>query len=76
MDHSLVQYGVKLYTRNFDSINKKLRSGEQLGMIENLVLKCLYSVAEMREAEEDMIVYRGTEDFNSIDNFSFISMTS
>ena len=72
MDENIA-YGVKLYTRNFDSINKKLRSKESLEMIENLVLKCLYYTAARTHAEHDLTVYRGTKNFKEIDEVSFIS---
>ena len=72
-----INYGVKLYTRNFDSVNKKLRSKESLGIIENLVMKCLYYSAARNQAPADgMTVYRGTNNFKDIDNFSFISTST
>lgn len=39
---NIIKFGVKLYTRNFDSINMKLRTHQNLTVIENIVLKCMY----------------------------------
>lgn len=69
-----IKFGVKLYTRNFDSINTKLRNGEPLGVVEMIVMKCLYiAYANMVPLKWDIVVYRGTQNFTSVMNNSFIS---
>lgn len=72
-----IKFGVKLYTRNFDSINTKLRNNESLSVIENIVLKCLYiAYAQIIPRTYDLVVYRGTRNFTDIKNNSFISTSS
>lgn len=69
-----IKFGVKLYTRNFDSINRKLRDGESLSVIENIVLKCLFIAYEhVKPVSSDLVVYRGTQNFTDIKNNTFIS---
>lgn len=70
----VIKFGVKLYTRNFDSINNKLRNGESLSVIENIVLKCLFiAYNHVKPLTSELVVYRGTRDFKDIKNNSFIS---